>query len=172
MGNITLIVGGARSGKSRYALELAKKQKSGVVFIPTCIGLDLEMKKRIKLHKESRPKHWKTLEGQNDIRLLLKKIDPKTKLVLIDCLTMLVSNLMFKKLSEEKITAYVEEILNMLKKAKFKSIIVSNEVGLGIVPVSKLGREFRDIAGRINQLVSSNSNKVFFLVSGLPWRIK
>ena len=172
MGKITFILGGARSGKSSFAVKLAKKQKGKAAFIPTCQPFDAEMKKRIALHKKTRPANWVTLENSGDMNLLLKQIDPKIKVVIIDCLTLLVSNLMFKKLSEKEITTRIKEILKTITKAKYKTIIVSNEVGLGIVPVNKLAREFRDIAGRINQLTASEADEVFFLVSGLNWRIK
>lgn len=171
MGKITFILGGARSGKSTYALKLAKKYKK-VAFIATCKPLDLEMRRRIKLHKKIRPAHWQTFEPTQDIPLLLKKISSKFEVIIIDCLTLLVSNLLLRGLKEGAVEEKIEEMLSMLKRLKSSSIIVSNEVGLGIVPKNKLARDFRDIAGRINQIVADKSGEVFFLVSGIPWRIK
>jgi adenosylcobinamide kinase/adenosylcobinamide-phosphate guanylyltransferase len=173
MGKITFVIGGARSGKSHFALKLAKEEKArNVAFIATCEALDLEMEKRITCHKKNRPKYWQTFEEVKDISGLLKKICNKFELILIDCLTLLTSNLLLNNFKEDDIEDEIRKILSILKKTKAKSIIVSNEVGLGIVPNNKLGRDYRDITGRINQLVAEKSNEVFFLVSGIPWRIK
>lgn len=173
MGKITFIIGGARSGKSQYAIKLAKEEKvRNVAFIATCEPLDLEMKRRISCHKKNRPKYWQTFEEVKDISGLLKKICNKFELILLDCLTLLTSNLLLKDFKEDDIEDEIKKILSMLKKTKANCIIVSNEVGLGIVPNNKLGRNYRDITGRVNQLVAEKSNEVFFLVSGIPWRIK
>jgi len=171
MNKITLILGGARSGKSSYALKLAKKYKK-VAFIATCLGLDKEMQERIRLHKESRPKHWKTFEEPRDLARLIGKLGNGFDCILIDCLTLLVSNLILSKNSQEQILEKIEELLAVLSKKKAKVIMVSNEVGLGLVPVNKLGRDFRDIAGRVNQMVARNADKVFFIVAGIPLKIK
>jgi len=171
MGKITFILGGARSGKSTYALELAKKHKD-VAFIATCQGLDAEMKKRIKLHKELRPRHWETFEEAKDVALTLASIDNKFDCIVIDCLTLLVSNLLLAKVNHKTIEAKIDRMLEHLKKKKAQAIIVSNEVGLGLVPANKLGRDFRDIAGKINQIVARQADEVFFMASGLPCRIK
>ena len=171
MSKITLILGGARSGKSSYALGLAMKYKK-VAFIATCLGLDKEMQERIRLHKESRPKHWKTFEEPRDLARLIGKLGNGFDCILIDCLTLLVSNLILSKNSQEQILEKIEELLAVLSKKKAKVIMVSNEVGLGLVPVNKLGRDFRDIAGRVNQMVARNADKVFFIVAGIPLKIK
>ena len=171
MGKITLILGGARSGKSSYALSLAKKYKK-VAFVATCLGLDKEMRQRIRLHKESRPKHWETFEEPKDPEKLIGKLSNDFDCILIDCLTLLVSNLVLAGDKQEQVSKKIKELLFVLSKKKAKIILVSNEVGLGLVPVNKLGRDFRDIAGRVNQMVAKNSNKVFFIVSGLALKIK
>ena len=172
MGKMTFIIGGARSGKSRYAFTLAKKEGGRVAFIATCQPKDKEMKRRIALHKNSRPASWETFEEPYDISKLLKEKGAKFEIIIIDCLTLLVSNLMLKGSNEKDIENKVRDILKTLKKIKAESIIVSNEVGLGIVPPNKLARDFRDIAGRINQMVAAQSDKMYFMVSGIPWRIK
>lgn len=172
MGKITFILGGARSGKSAYAKELANRQKKKVAFIATCEARDKEMRERIRLHKKNRPLNWKTFEEPLFVSKILKEITNIYEIILIDCLTLLISNLLLKGSKEGCIEREVNKILSTLKKNKNKSIIVSNEVGLGIVPDSRLGREFRDIAGRINQQVAEKSDEVFFVVSGIPWRIK
>lgn len=171
MGKITFILGGARSGKSTLAVQLAKNKKGRVAFIPTCKPLDSEMKKRIILHKMSRPAEWATFETDN-IAACIKNLDPKFKTIIIDCLTLLVSGYVLQKLRQERIQKNIENLLELLVKSKADSIIVSNEVGLGIVPMNKITRDFRDIAGKINQLVAKKADKVLFLVSGIPLRIK
>lgn len=172
MAKTIFILGGARSGKSSYALELAKKDDHKVAFVATATIFDGEMKKRIELHKKNRPSSWKTFEETKDLAPLLRKIDSKTKLVIIDCLTLFISNLLLAKYKDETIEKRVSEMMIVLKSAKFDSIIVSNEVGLGIVPNHPLGRRFRDLAGKINQTVAKESNQVYFMVSGIPVKIK
>ncbi len=172
MGKITLILGGARSGKSTYALKIAKDIGRKTAFLATCEPKDAEMKRRIALHKNSRPGHWKTFEEPRDPVLLLNKIGAKFDVVVIDCLTLMISNLMLTGFKEMAIEGKINQMLNVLHQIKAQSIIVSNEVGLGIVPRNKLARDFRDIAGRMNQIVAANSDKVIFLVSGIPWRIR
>ncbi len=171
MNKITLILGGARSGKSSYALSLAQRYKK-VAFIATCQGKDQEMRKRIKLHKEARPKHWETFEEPRELTKLLKKMNNNFDCIVIDCLTLLVSNLILAANSQKQIIEKIQESLLVLNKKKARIILVSNEVGLGLVPVNKLGREFRDIAGIVNQIVASKVNEVLFMVAGLPMNIK
>ncbi len=172
MSEITFILGGARSGKSSFALKAALESGGKTAFIATCQPLDPEMKKRILRHKKARPSHWQTYEEPREIAGLLKRISGKFDIIIIDCLTLLVSNLMMDGQKEAAIKKELNKTLDALKKIKADAILVSNEVGLGIVPDSKLGREFRDIAGRVNQMAAAKANKVFFLVSGIPWRIK
>lgn len=172
MAEITLILGGARSGKSNFALGLAKSSKGRVAFIATCQPKDKEMKQRIALHKKSRPGHWKTFQEPRDIQKTLKTEGNKFDFILIDCLTLLVSNLLCAGYSQAAIEQRINSILEELKVIKSNVVIVSNEVGLGIVPANKLGRDFRDIAGKINQVVAKAANEVFFMVSGLPLKVK
>ncbi len=172
MGKITFILGGARSGKSTYALILAKKREQKVAFIATCQALDNEMKQRIKLHKNSRPSDWQTFEEPYDILKVLKKIDTKFDCIIIDCLTLLVSNFILSKHKKNSILSKITEIFDYLKKTKGRSIIVSNEVGLGIVPANILARNFRDIAGSVNQIVAKRADEVFFMVSAIPLKVK
>ncbi len=171
MGKITLILGGARSGKSSCALELARKHKR-VAFIATCQALDKEMEKRIKLHRQARPKHWKTFEEPKDVSSLLTKIGSEFDCFIIDCLTLLISNLILDGYKQEAVLKKVNAVLGILKKKKAEAIIVSNEVGLGIVPANRLGRDFRDIAGQANQTVAQQAGQVFFMAAGLPLKIK
>ncbi len=172
MGKITFILGGARSGKSTYALDLAKKRAQKTVFIATCLALDKEMKQRIELHKKSRPADWQTFEEPYNISKVLKKIGDKFDCIIIDCLTLLVSNLMLSKDKNNSIETKITKIIAHLKKTKSISIIVSNEVGLGIVPVNRLARNFRDIAGLVNRIAAREADEVLFMVSGIPLKIK
>ena len=171
MNEITFILGGARSGKSSYALSVAKKYKK-VAFIATCEALDNEMTKRIKLHKESRPKHWDTFEEPKDIEGTLKKLINKYDCIVIDCLTLFISNLFLSGFNKDAIEKKISKLIAALKKINCRIILVSNEVGMGIVPDNKLGRDFRDLAGRVNQMVAKNADKVFFIVAGIPLKIK
>ncbi len=171
MGKITLILGGARSGKSSYALELAKKHKK-VAFIATCQGLDKEMRQRIRLHKETRPKHWETFEEPKDLARLLGMINNSFDCIFIDCLTLLTSNLILSGDKEANVLKKIKELLFVLNEKKARVILVSNEVGLGLVPANKLGREFRDIAGKVNQIAAQKAGEVFFMTAGLPLKIK
>ncbi len=172
MGKITFILGGARSGKSGYALKLAKESSKKVAFIATCKPDDPEMEKRVILHKNNRPKYWKTFEEPENSALTLKKIGNRFDCILVDCLTLLISNLMLKNLKEKAIKTAVNTLLDTAKKVKARVFIVSNEVGLSIVPENKLAREFRDISGRVNQVTAKKADEVFFLVAGIPCKIK
>lgn len=171
MGKITFILGGARSGKSSYAIKLAQGYKK-VAFIATSQALDKEMQQRIKLHQKARPAHWKTFEESKNIAPLLKKIGNDFECVIIDCLTLLVSNLLLGGYSQKIIENKINEILKGLKKNKSRVMVISNEVGLGIVPENKLARDFRDIAGKTNQIAAEAADEVFFMVSGIPIKIK
>jgi len=171
MGKITFILGGVRSGKSRYGVTLAKAYKR-VAFLATCEALDSEMEKRIARHKNERPKHWVTLEEPCDIALVAKQVVNKCDLVLVDCLTLWVSNCLLKKFSDKKMVKMLENLLKTVKKSHCDVVFVSNEVGLGIVPDNKLARKFRDLAGQINQLVAKASDTVFFMTAGIPVKIK
>jgi adenosylcobinamide kinase / adenosylcobinamide-phosphate guanylyltransferase len=171
MSKIVLILGGARSGKSTYALQLAKKHKK-VAFIATCQGLDKEMRERIRAHKEARPKNWTTFEEPRDVAGVLKKIGNGFDCIVVDCLTLLVSNLILAGRTEDAVLKAVEAALVQLKKKKATAIIVANEVGLGLVPVITLGRYFRDVAGKVNQRVAKEAGQVFFTISGIPVKIK
>jgi adenosylcobinamide kinase/adenosylcobinamide-phosphate guanylyltransferase len=172
MAKIILIIGGARSGKSIYAQELASNLSKKIVYIATGEGLDGEMRKRIKKHKKLRKTEWKTIEEPRNIDKAVLNLKGRKILVLIDCLTLLTSNLLLEGLREREILRKIRDLLKTLKKKKFQAILVSNEVGLGIVPDNKLGRDFRDILGRVNQIAAQSAEKVYLMVSGLPVKVK
>jgi adenosylcobinamide kinase / adenosylcobinamide-phosphate guanylyltransferase len=170
MGKITLICGGARSGKSSEALKKGMTYKR-VAFVATCEARDDEMRQRIAAHKSARPRHWKTFEEPRDLEVLLGKIKG-TDLVIIDCLTLLVSNLFLQGASRTSIEARAKAIMLIGKKQPFDLVLVSNEVGLGIVPANRLGRDFRDAAGSVNQIIAKHADEVIFMVCGIPLKIK
>lgn len=171
MNTTTLILGGARSGKSSYAAVLSNQYKK-VAFIATAEALDKEMKKRIETHKKNRPAHWTTFEESRNILSAISKIKSNFNCIVIDCLTLWVSNLMGDGLKQNTITKSITKILNYAKEKNIDMILVSNEVGLGIVPAVKLGRDFRDIAGTVNRIAAKRAHHVYFLVSGIPLKIK
>ncbi|HEY5537299.1 MAG TPA: bifunctional adenosylcobinamide kinase/adenosylcobinamide-phosphate guanylyltransferase [Acetobacterium sp.] len=184
MGYLIFITGGARSGKSTYAEKLAKQSSKSVVYIATAIAFDDGMKDRIAKHQEQRPALWETIEQYKNFENMKK--DPafkKAEIVLFDCLTVMVTNNMLdfpvdydtcsmEKVSEveEAIKIEVETLLDVCKEKTL--IVVSNEVGLGLVPAYKLGSYFRDIAGRMNQLVASRADEAYLTVSGIPLKLK
>ncbi|AIS51523.1 bifunctional adenosylcobalamin biosynthesis protein CobU [Thermoanaerobacter kivui] len=181
---LIMVTGGARSGKSEFAEELALKEGGdNVLYIATSIPFDEEMKERIKRHKERRPPSWETKEAYKNLYEVISK--SSAKVVLIDCLTVMITNflmevdLMWEKANieeidkiESQIAAEVEKILKAKKVFKGDIILVTNEVGMGLVPEYKLGRIFRDIAGRMNKKVAEAADEVYLMVSGIPLKIK
>ncbi len=168
-----LITGGCRSGKSKHALQLANDLPGKKFFLATAQSLDDEMEERIQKHRQERGKEWVTFEESLNLSGVFKKIDddPKTVLVL-DCLTLWISNLLMADNSKEKIMARVNEWLDSSSRFQGTLICITNEVGAGIVPETPLGREFRDLAGEINQRVADRFDEVILTVSGIPVKIK
>jgi len=188
MGKLTLILGGARSGKSSYAERLALQHGGQVLFVATAQPLDGEMAERIANHQKNRPANWQTLEIAGAVGALLQSRSQsgtlQTGVILVDCLTLLVSNLLLAistgtgedlTIDEEAATALVEtEITRLLEAVQTipaEWIIVSNEVGLGLVPPYPLGRVYRDLLGRANQRLASRADQVIFMIAGIPMRL-
>ena len=172
MKKFILILGGVRSGKSSYAVALAKKFKKKTAFIATATVSDSEMKKRIELHKKSRPRQWKLIEEGKDISLILSKLKGKYEVVLIDCLGLLISNFLADNLEDKKIEIRIKKLISTIGKLKATTILVSNEVGMGIVPISPLARRFRDLVGLSNQMIVKKADEVIFMQAGIPMTIK
>jgi len=172
MGKLILIIGGARSGKSQYAVELAKKMGKEVVFLATGIAEDEEMKSRIKLHRESRPSSWRTIEERKNPLDVLINLKENYKVVILDCLTFLISNLLLDGVGEESILKKVKKLAEITSKTDYKLIVVSNEVGEGVVPHTQLGRNFRDVAGRANQIMADYAQEVYLMIAGIPLKLK
>lgn len=163
-----LIIGGARSGKSRHAVALAEQRAKNPVLIATAIAVDEEMEQRIVRHRNERGVHWTTLEEPLELARTIAEQAPGTTVV-VDCLTMWLSNLMHEGLDFE---THVDRLLETIGETAANLILVSNEVGLGIVPATPLGRGFRDEQGRLNQRIAALADQVFFLAAGLPLALK
>ncbi|MBC7189111.1 bifunctional adenosylcobinamide kinase/adenosylcobinamide-phosphate guanylyltransferase [Candidatus Aerophobetes bacterium] len=173
MPELILVTGGTRSGKSRFAIELASSFSEKVIFIATAPrNVDEEMEKRIKKHRFSRPSWWEVVEEEKDVASHLARINSPEYAVIIDCLTLLISNLLIEGKKEEEILNDVGKIADLGRKTGRATIIVSNEVGWGVVPATNLGREFRDIAGLANKLIASKADRVYLLVCGIPLKLK
>jgi len=171
---LIFITGGARSGKSKLALQLAERAGRKVAFIATARAGDDEMAERILLHKKSRPKEWTTIEEPKDVPSALTEVADHD-LVIIDCLTLLLSNLMLEDNSLDetgRILNKMEDLVKASRSFKGTVIVVSNEVGMGIVPENELARKFRDLAGRANQIMANAADEVYLCVSGIPVKLK
>jgi adenosylcobinamide kinase/adenosylcobinamide-phosphate guanylyltransferase len=166
------ITGGVRSGKSRFAQQMAKTFPGPKAYLATAQALDGEMKGRIARHKKSRPKAWRTLEEPVRIAEVIQNEGDNCGLILLDCLTLWLSNLMMAGWGERKILGAADRFLKAARKVPCSFILVSNEVGMGIVPQNSAARSFRDLSGLIHQKVAREADEVYFLVGGLPWKMK
>lgn len=176
------ILGGARSGKSTYAEALAKERGESVLYVATAQAWDEEMAQRIAVHKAERPSHWRTVEASEDVGAAIQTAldegdQPKT--ILIDCLTMLANSVILalpepieQKEADAALREEVNGLLATFNQSNATWIVVSNEVGLGIVPAYPLGRIYRDALGRANQQMATAANQVLFMVSGQPMVVK
>jgi adenosylcobinamide kinase / adenosylcobinamide-phosphate guanylyltransferase len=166
----TLVLGGARSGKSRHAEALARETGLRRLYVATAQAFDEEMTERIARHRADRSADgWTTVEEPYGLPMVLARESKPDTVLLVDCLTLWLSNLM---LGERDIEASQSAFLSMLRGAKGPVILVSNEVGMGIVPETPLGRRFRDAQGRLNQQVAALCPRVVFVAAGLPLVLK
>jgi adenosylcobinamide kinase/adenosylcobinamide-phosphate guanylyltransferase len=173
---IILLLGGARSGKSHYAQQLAGELGSKVLFVATGEALDDEMEARIAEHRKSRPGNWRTLEITTGIGKKIEKQIGDAEVVVIDCITLLISNLLRgepeNKAAEKIVRAEINELINTMDRLDACFIIVSNEVGMGLVPENKLSRIYRDLLGKANQLLASDATEVYLMLACLPVQVK
>ncbi|MEP7246973.1 MAG: bifunctional adenosylcobinamide kinase/adenosylcobinamide-phosphate guanylyltransferase [Gammaproteobacteria bacterium] len=167
--NVVLLVGGVRSGKSRLAQARAESSPGELVFVATAQPFDAEMTERIALHQADRGPRWRTVEEPLDVAGTLALERREDRVVVVDCLTLWLSNLM---LGEHDIAAATTQLVDALAEHVGTVIIVSNEVGMGIVPENALARRFRDEAGRLNQQVAAAANEVLLVAAGLAIRMK
>ena len=165
-----LILGGARSGKSSYALELGETLGDDLVFIATAQPFDEGMRERIGRHRLDRDDSWRTIEEFVEIWNVIEAECVEGRVVVLDCLTLWLNNLM---LFERDVDADVSRLVSCLEATVDGDLVlVSNEIGLGLVPDTELGREFRDLHGRMNQAVAAACDRVIFMVAGLPMDVK
>ena len=172
MGKLIFITGGARSGKSSFGVKMAKSIKKRKVFIATCIPEDEEMKKRVALHRKNRPSSWKTIEVRKELLSVLEEETKSDIVIVIDCLTLFISSLLMEKVRESIIKNEIKKIVKVIKQGKAMVIVISNELGSGLIPENKLGRVFRDIVGFCNQIAAAGAREVYFAVSGISMQIK
>jgi adenosylcobinamide kinase/adenosylcobinamide-phosphate guanylyltransferase len=168
---ITLILGGARSGKSTFAEQLAQERFQRPVYLATAECTDPEMAARIATHRARRGPHWRCVEEPLDLAGALQKLPPDCDGVLVECLTTWLANVLVKE-GETAVESRRQTLRAALTAASRPLILVSNEVGLGIVPEYPLGRQFRDLAGWLNQELAREAREVAFLVAGLPMWLK
>lgn len=181
---LILITGGARSGKSAFAEQLAEQLGKPITYIATAQILDNEMQERVRIHKERRAEYWLTREAPFDTAAQLTEAGNSTPVILIDCLTLFVTNHLLNEFAVDdmtkndqrprkaKVLAAVEKLVQAAEAVPAHVIVVTNEVGLGIVPDNALSRMFRDVAGLANQRLAAAADEVYLIVSGLPIQIK
>lgn len=175
MGKIVLVTGGARSGKSVFAEKYTEKFGKNISYIATAEVYDDEMRKRISLHKERRPKEWKTYEYPKNAYLAIEKAGQDSDMILFDCLTIYLSNIILSienNIDEKIINDEINLLINSAKKISATTVFVTNEVGAGIVPENKLSRIYRDFAGIMNQTFAENADEVYLAVSGIVVNLK
>ncbi len=169
---IIFIVGGVRSGKSRFAVELVRALPGPKAYLATAQALDKEMSERIRKHKASRPAGWHTLEEPLEIAGAIENHGDGLGAILLDCVTLWLSNTLMAGWSEDKILAETERLLRLARASRSSLVIVSNEVGWGIVPEHPAARLFRDLSGSIHQKIAREADEVYFMICGLPQKIK
>lgn len=172
MNQLTFIVGGGRCGKSSHAVSLSLKYPGNRVFIATAEALDEEMAARIVAHQRERQGAFFTIEESMDLSKALDSVPEDTRVVIVDCLTVWLGNLMHHYGTGEKLDEATSRFTASLEKASCDVIVVANEVGMGIIPENEMARTFRDLAGRLNQQVARLADKVILMVSGIAVTIK
>lgn len=168
---LIFVLGGARSGKSTFALQQGKTQ-SPRAFVATGEPFDQEMASRIQKHQRSRGRGWATIEIPTRIAEWLAEEGSGYSSIVVDCLTLWLNNLLRDKVRPSQVPTHVRAFLRSARACPGQVVVVSNELGLGLVPGDAISRSFRDVAGRMNQLVAAEADEVYFLVSGLPLRLK
>jgi adenosylcobinamide kinase / adenosylcobinamide-phosphate guanylyltransferase len=172
MGKMIFITGGCRSGKSRFALDYADRHFSKKLYLATGEVLDEEMAHRVENHKKARGPEWQTVEEPVEIVDKISAYGNKTEVILLDCVTLWLSNLLLRWDNESRIMEEVDRLSTAVKESRATLIVVTNEVGMGIVPDNPLGRRYRDLAGTANQRMAEVADTVVFMVSGIPIFLK
>lgn len=166
--SLALVLGGARSGKSSHAEDLVKGKSAPWIYIATAQAFDDEMSERIAIHRARRDERWQTVDAPLELAAALAQV-PDGAPVLVDCLTLWLSNVM---LAERDVEADCARLVEIASRPRGPWVFVANEVGLGIVPDNALARRFRDAAGRLNQMLANRADAVLFMVAGLPMKVK
>jgi adenosylcobinamide kinase / adenosylcobinamide-phosphate guanylyltransferase len=168
-GQISLVLGGARSGKSSFAQSLAEESDDDLIYIATAQAFDAEMAERIARHQSDRGPRWQTVECPLNFAEAIVAYQGRGKTILVECLTLWLSNLM---LGDHDIPEALSKLVTVLNDTSAKVVLVSNEVGQGIVPDNALARRFRDEAGWLNQKLANVADTVWFVTAGLPQKLK
>jgi adenosylcobinamide kinase/adenosylcobinamide-phosphate guanylyltransferase len=169
---LIFVTGGCRSGKSQFAQEYANRYFHKKLYLATCEALDEEMAKRIEDHKKRRGSDWQTVEEPIRIAEAIRQHEDDVEVILLDCITLWLSNLLMRQKSDHAIMEEVNRLMDTARKGQPSLIFVSNEVGMGLVPVEPLGRRFRDLSGMANQKIAEVAKTVVFMVSGIPIFLK
>ncbi len=191
MGKLTLILGGARSGKSTFAEQRARELGGdSVLYVATSEAKDEEMRQRVEKHRAGRPSAWGTIEAPRNVAQALRQERSAARVILLDCITFLVANHLldaagpegdpfndpstnpFDAKIEADVVADIEALVAYVQEADVEMLVVSNEVGMGVVPPYELGRAYRDFLGRANQILACHANEVLLLVVGIPMKVK
>ncbi|RJQ57991.1 MAG: bifunctional adenosylcobinamide kinase/adenosylcobinamide-phosphate guanylyltransferase [Desulfobacteraceae bacterium] len=169
----TLVIGGCRSGKSRYALALAERYTGrSRIFLATSVPQDAEMEERVRRHRLERGGGWETVEVPLRLPEAVLESSGRAGVLLVDCITLWISNLLFEKLPEDEIASRVEKLIESVQDSRCPVILVTNEVGGGVVPENALARQFRDVVGGANQRIAAASDRVVWVAAGIPVPIK
>lgn len=177
-GKLILVTGGARSGKSSFAEKLAAEMKKNVIYLATCEPLDEEMARRIDVHKKSRPSDWDTVEEPLAASSVIAEKGSSDCVILLDCLALLVSNLLLSGREQpdtytgRAVLAEIERLAKTSRNSAAHVIIVTNEVDMGLVPEYPIGRLYRDVLGKANQIIAAAADEVYLLISGIPVDVK
>ena len=186
MGKVIFITGGARSGKSTFAEKLAREKEGKILYVATAKAIDEEMEDRIRRHRERRPAHWDTLEQYKGLKDVLPQRSKDYCGILLDCITILSTNIIFDDPSmwkeeilfedtlkvEESLVQEIDDLISCFPDLECDLILVTNEVGMGLVPDTPLCRFYRDALGRVNQKLACAADEVWMTVSGIPVKIK
>ena len=166
------VIGGARSGKSDFALGRGLASTGPVTFIATASALDDDMAQRIDRHQAERPDHWGLIEEPIDLLGAIRSAgaNPET-LLIVDCLTVWTSNLMFAQWSEDKVLAEASKVTTEIQRRSGPTVVISNEVGLGVHPETELGRTYRDLLGRVNQTMAASADRALFFAAGRAFEL-
>jgi len=168
---IQFVLGGTRSGKSRFAQQLAVQSDKQVVYVATATEIDAEMRERIKRHQDERPKDWELVERPYDLAEFFESSCYCDKFIIVDCLTLWLNNLLFRD-KDCDVQAHTKQLTNALLACNCNVILVSNEVGLGIIPMGEVSRRFVDEAGRMNQSIANIADEVNLIAAGIPMQLE